>query len=1011
MQKRSFIGVLLAGILLICITGGTMAAPDLINYQGMIKTSAGVPLAGTVTLQFSLYNAPSDGTMVWGEVQNTVQVTNGIYNVLLGSGTLLPGSPPLTANLFSTANLWLQVTVGGEPLTPRQQLTSVPFALKASNADNATLLNGQLASAFGSAADLLATQTNITSLQTLLTSLNTTITTLQAQISADKAKPQKITNFHGTAMMLSSGAYKIAGKQLVKIAITSATAAEDGTLTVKFTVKDASDNTVKNVQNPAFSVAKLVPASGSESFSKWVAYINRAETVSGSASGNWPNPDGTMSNQGYYERNGTLTTHVDGSYTYVFATNLAAAVLPVGGTSISYGRGLTHRVAIMLGGQSGPTGDATFDFVPDGSDIVTTRNIVETGVCQECHGVEFSAHDGDRLSVGTCVTCHTPESSDAQSGESLDMKVMMHKLHAGGELASIAGPDGLVWDDSTTVTDESADNGVYAIWGDNNRKVEWWKSKFPALLGNCPKCHQGNGAEVNNWKNTPSRDACGSCHNTVNFATGTNHGGGGQATDTNCAVCHRTNGIALAPEGHMIVNDPRNTPEFTVNLSISQPANGSHFVAGESPVIMIAISENGSLLNHLTINEDSSPEGCLTTGCPPRDGTFRSADLFVHGPRALRIPVLTTKARVKIVSGTLGPFDLSAATASSLGLLLDGGEDLLVKVNGVDKTLAGTITVPVSSGIFANTAAVTTNEMVAWLNANAAFNARAIAYIEPDNKLAIRSRNLGQFASLQLQAGAVTTAVFSGDTAQKIIGGSTVPNSFMQRSNPANNDPKVSWFTDRITYTLDPVTDLKPGSYVASVQVSDRGRISATDYKTPSVATIAFQVGTATEEKPPAGNCNGCHLGPNGVGFIHDFSRRNNLLDATALDQCGACHDYQPQLATGKWSGTSALSKRVHAVHFGAKLNYPISTVGYGNGDSVPGRNWNITYTQDVRHCESCHADGTTSGTWKSNPSRMACSGCHDSDSATAHMNLQTYDPTPTNPWSGDEKESCKVCH
>ena len=33
------------------------------------------------------------------------------------------------------------------------------------------------------------------------------------------------------------------------------------------------------------------------------------------------------------------------------------------------------------------------------------------------------------------------------------------------------------------------------------------------------------------------------------------------------------------------------------------------------------------------------------------------------------------------------------------------------------------------------------------------------------------------------------------------------------------------------------------------------------------------------------------YLGPNGVGFIHDFSRRNNLLDATALDQCGGAHD------------------------------------------------------------------------------------------------------------------------
>lgn len=1009
MQKLSFISVLLVGILLIRITGVTMAAPDLVNYQGMIKTSAGVPVAGTVALQFTLYNAPSGGTMVWGELQDSVQLKNGIYNVLLGSGTLLPGSPPLRADLFSNTNLWLQVTVNGEPLAPRDQLTSVPYALKAANADNATLLNGQAASSFGSAADVLASQTNISSLQTIITALNTTITTLQAQISADKAKPQKITNFHGTAMMLSSGAYKNAGKQLMKIAITSATATVDGTLTVSFTVKDANGNTVKNVQNPAFSVAKLVPASGGESFSKWVAYINRAETVSGPA---FPNPEGTMTNQGYYERNGTLTTNADGSYTYVYATSLGATVMPAGGVSIPYERNLTHRVAIMLGGQSGPTGDATFDFVPDGSSIATTRNIVETGVCRDCHGVEFSAHGGDRISVETCVTCHTPESKDAQSGESLDMKVMMHKIHAGGELASIAGPDGIVWDDPTTVADESADNGIYAIWGYNNVKKEWWKSKFPALLNNCTKCHQGSGAEVDNWKNVPSRDACGSCHNTVNFATGSNHGGGPQSNDNNCSVCHRTGSVAPGPEAHMTVKDPRNIPEFTVNLTISQPINGSFFVAGEAPVVTIAIRENGSLLDHSTISEDSGgPEGCLSTGCPPRDGLFMTADLFVHGPRALRNPVLTTKARVKVVSGTTGPFNLSPAGAI-LGLVLDGGEDLTVKVNGVDSTLAGTISVPVSTGVFAGgSAAVIPAEIVTWLNANAAFSARAIAYLEPSGKVAIRSRNLGQLPSIQLQDGPVTTAVFNGDITQKVIGGTTASNSFMKRNNPANNDPKAAWYTDRITYTLDPVDDLKPGTYVASVQVADRGRISATNYKTPSVATATFQVGTATEEKPSAGSCNVCHQGPSGFGFVHDFSRRNNLLDSTALDQCGACHDYQPSSPTGKWTGTSALSKRVHAVHFGSKLNYPNTTVGYSGGDLVAGRNWNITYTQDVRHCESCHSDSATSNTWKTNPSRLACSGCHDSDSATSHMNLQTYDPTPANPWSGDEKESCKVCH
>ena len=119
-----------------------------------------------------------------------------------------------------------------------------------------------------------------------------------------------------------------------------------------------------------------------------------------------------------------------------------------------------------------------------------------------------------------------PGSVDANGGESLDFKVMIHKIHAGGELASLAGPDGIVWDNPATTADESADNGQYAIWGNRNTKHEWWKAEFPAVIENCQKCHQGTGANVDNWKTNPTREACGSCHDTVNFATGANHAGG-----------------------------------------------------------------------------------------------------------------------------------------------------------------------------------------------------------------------------------------------------------------------------------------------------------------------------------------------------------------------------------------------------------------------------------------------------------------------------------------------------
>jgi OmcA/MtrC family decaheme c-type cytochrome len=827
----------------------------------------------------------------------------------------------------------------------------------------------------------------------------------------------EITNFHGTARMLSTGNFADAGKFFATATVTSATADVGGTVTVDFTVADGDGDPVVGVTGVDFTIVALAPASSGESFNKWVPYIYRTQTVENSADGDWPNPDGTTAYQGYRESEGTFTDNGDGSYTYVFETDISSVT--VDGTAITYDRSLTHRVSIMMGGSSGPTADANFDFVPNGSAVTETRNIVETATCKKCHGVEFDGHGGDRLSVENCVTCHTVGNWDPHGGETIDAKVMIHKIHAGGEVASIPGADGAVWDDPATGADESADNGEYAIWGYRDTKHEWWKVGFPAIIRNCTKCHQGSGEDVDNWKNKPSREACGSCHDDINWATGTNHGGGAQATDDGCTFCHPATGTGgFAPsvtEAHdWTTKDIRNTPEFTVDLSVSTPGNGMYFQAGESPVVTVVINDGGTPIDHTTVVEDDDgAEGCPEGGpLPAADGKFYRAYLFVHGPRAKRNPVLTTTARVEILSDGTGPWDISAADAS-LDLKVDAGRDLLERntAGRSAETTSGTISVDVADGTFASTAAATEVEIVIWLNADEAFAARCFAYIdEATGFAAIRSRNLGDFFAIQLQTSAVATAVFAGDTAVKLIGGYYPGNAMYQHTVPAEDDPKVAWTTGAITYTLDPVNDLEPGTYVASVEIGDRGRISGTDYKTPSVAKTTFQVGTATEEVGPANNCESCHWGPEDTGFVLDFARHNKLFNSSAVDQCGACHDYQSGHADGDWYGANPISRRVHAVHYGSSLNFPNTTVNY-NADPVTGRSWDITFPQDVRFCEACHPSDTSSGSWATKPARLPCSGCHDSEAATAHMTLMTWDPTPADPFSGDEEESCQVCH
>jgi len=322
---------------------------------------------------------------------------------------------------------------------------------------------------------------------------------------------------------------------------------------------------------------------------------------------------------------------------------------------------------------------------------------------------------------------------------------------------------------------------------------------------------------------------------------------------------------------------------------------------------------------------------------------------------------------------------------------------------------------------------------MAWLNSNVVFKERAIAYLETVNgsnapattgteKLSIRTRGL-ETAQPSIQVMSSPASMFT-DNAMKVIGAA---NQARIRATLASTDPKAN-FTDAtyIRYTLDKVDDLAPGTYVVSIEFADasRGPGNApeppyTDYRTPTVKVVPFQVKQAAKEKPIAANCDACHWSGEtatnpGAGFVLDNPRHNKLFNSQALDQCRACHDYQsgmiPGATASSWSGGAPISKRVHAVHNGSALNYPTITVAHEETASY-GRNWRITFPMDIRNCEACHPANTTSGTWQTNPNRLACMGCHDSDAATAHMKLMAVDPTPNAPWSGDEQETCKACH
>jgi hypothetical protein len=96
--------------------------PYTMNYQGYLTDSRGTPLDGEYDLAFRLYDADTGGDMEWGtETHNNVQVTNGLFQVVLGS------TVALTPGVFDEA-LFLAVGVEGEWLDTRQPLRTVPYA-------------------------------------------------------------------------------------------------------------------------------------------------------------------------------------------------------------------------------------------------------------------------------------------------------------------------------------------------------------------------------------------------------------------------------------------------------------------------------------------------------------------------------------------------------------------------------------------------------------------------------------------------------------------------------------------------------------------------------------------------------------------------------------------------------------------------------------------------------------------------------------------------------------------
>jgi len=343
----------------------------------------------------------------------------------------------------------------------------------------------------------------------------------------------------------------------------------------------------------------------------YVAYTTRVQT----------SPEGNSVTQASTDSGGTYTTIGEGAYKYKFGTELPA----------DYDQDATHTLGAYASRNLSDFELGTYyanvldHFVPSGLSEPLPRDIVTTETCNgRCHD-PIAVHGGSRREVGLCILCHNPSQGiDPDTGNSVDMPVMIHKIHMGENLtqdytivgfrqsvhnynhvvypaeinecdachtggitteslpmvatpatalvcdASGVGEVNLEWQYTDNVqvfvrTPSNPDGTLFTMggptgsvstgkWVGDGTVFDLYDLRTGQLVqsvpvsatvlgcvGNAPGSPRGEpGAQHDAWMNRPSRTACGSCHDYIDWETGEGHSeyNLAMADDNTCGNCH-----------------------------------------------------------------------------------------------------------------------------------------------------------------------------------------------------------------------------------------------------------------------------------------------------------------------------------------------------------------------------------------------------------------------------------------------------------------------------------------
>ena len=552
MMLRGVKMLMVLALVAVCITG----CPAITTVVSVSPVTATLEATQSMTLTASSTDA-ADAPFAWTNSNPAVATLSAV----VGNSVVVTAVAPGTATITVTGSNSQAVGVA---------TIAVPTSVEEPEATLLTVTPSSAAFEVGQTLSLAATSTNaadtFTWTQTNATAAGLSATTgssinltaLATGITVVTATGSVSGNTASATISVLTPASENPGTSVLPgglvITVTGAVIPADRRPEVTFTATNTRGDIVPLVEfsEMRFIIAHLDEAPPAGNSAQYISYINNA------------------AGQATYDGAGVagLKANSDSTYTYKFKS-----ALPVGySVTASHAVGAQIVRKSTLDGQSYPF-NVDYEFRPDGNPVTVTRDVVTTASCNNCH-TRLGLHGGNRREVRLCILCHNPGSVDPDTGNTVDMKVFIHKIHMGENLPSVVA------------------GTHYQIIGYQGSINDYSTVALPQDIKNCSMCHGGGDDDkaVNtqaDYLTKPTRAACGSCHDRTWFGdpTATPEGFTNhpldflQADDSKCATCHNPSGPGVAPiaESHLVEAELSENPGLDLHITniATNPDNGT----------------------------------------------------------------------------------------------------------------------------------------------------------------------------------------------------------------------------------------------------------------------------------------------------------------------------------------------------------------------------------------------------------------------------------------------------